>query len=110
MLCSPISSERSLGTASFSFAAFSVSLAVFSAIVDLDQMGDDPDLPLQLRRVLALDGPADATQPERLQGAFLVRVRAIRRPDLLDRHGTHDLSSSVDGSSAASSAAGISAS
>src|SRR6185312_15342621 len=40
------------------------SFLALSAIVDLDQMRDDPQLTLQLRRVFALDRFADATEAE----------------------------------------------
>src|SRR3954466_3126551 len=113
MLCRPISSERSEGAASFSLAAFSFSLGAFSATVDLDQMGDDPNLTLELRGVLALDALTDPPEAEGLQGPFLTRVGPVGGANLPDRHGAHDCSSafsSAGASSAASSAAGISAS
>src|SRR4051794_29274934 len=100
MLCRPISSERSEGAASFSLAAFSFSLGAFSATVDLDQMGDDPNLTLELRRVLALDRFSDPPEAQRLERAFLARVGPVRGANLPDRHGAHDCSSAGASSAA----------
>ena len=57
-LCSPISSSAQ------------ASLSALSATVDLDQVRDDAELALQLRRVLPLDGLADPPEPERLQASL----------------------------------------
>ena len=58
-------------------------------------MRDDGKLPLQLRTVFPLHGLADATQTQRLQSRFLIRVLAIGRPNLLDLHSAHEASPSA---------------
>src|SRR4051794_5037348 len=107
MLWSPISFVRSLTSVSSAFAAFAAPFGVFSATVDLHQMGDDPDLPLQLGRVRALDGLADPTEPQSGQCRFLRRVRAGDRSNLLDLDPAHEPSPSFEASSALGSSAAV---
>ena len=79
----------------------------FSAIVDLDQVGDDPDLPLQLRaspcaRPLCRSGPARA--PSGCLSAL--GLDAVGGANLPDRERAHDREVSSAGSSSARSLLG----